>query len=105
MYLQKLVCFQQLPDGTYTLDRNPVHFHTGFQLSFHIIGQEYTSEEYDNLVKNVSTELDSPVYVGVYKGFPHVSFRTQDQNKAVFMCKKYNQVSYWDWKNISEVLL
>ena len=91
-------------DGTYDLEtRKPVEFSSGYQATFQQLGDKYSDEEFGSLVNTYKQKGDGKAYAGKFGGEPEVSFHFSNKKEAIEICKKYNQVSYWDWKTMSEV--
>lgn len=92
-------------DGTYNVDTlEPVEFDDGFQVTFCQIGDNYSDEEYADLVNefyDLSTDRTS--YAGKFGGEPEISFHFGSMEDDVRLAKKYNQISVWDWKNMNEI--
>lgn len=90
-------------DGTYDLEtKKSINFSSGFQATFQQLGDKYTDEEFGALVNTYKTKGDGKAYAGKFGGEPEVSFHFKSEKDAIEICKKYNQVSYWDWKKASK---
>ena len=91
-------------DGTYDLDtKKSVEFSSGFQATFQQLNDNYSDEEFGALVNKYKSVGDGKAYGGKFGGEPEVSFHFSSEKDAIQICKKFNQVSYWDWKTMSEV--
>lgn len=91
-------------DGTYDINtKKLVSFNEGYQATFQQLGDKYTDKEFGALVKKYSSMTDGKVYAGKFGGSPEVSFHFKNEKDAIEICEKYNQVSYWDWKTMSEI--
>lgn len=103
-YLAELKKFSVVEDGTYTMEGKKISHKTGFQVTFHQIGVEYSAEEYNAIVKKLSTVTRATPEVGRFSGFePHISFCCADRDMAVRICKQYGQLAYWDWSKRESV--
>ena len=91
-------------DGTYNLStKKPVEFSDGFQATFQQLTDNYSDEEFGALINKYKSIGDGNAYGGKFGGEPEVSFHFKSEKDAIAICKKYNQVSYWDWKTMSEI--
>lgn len=85
-------------DGTYNLkNKKSISFNDGFQATFQQLNDNYSDKEFGELVKEYQTKTDGKAYAGKFGGSPEISFHFKDEKDAIEVCKKFNQVSYWDW--------
>lgn len=95
-------------DGTYDLRtmKPIVGRKDGFQVSF----QEDTTEDpshgsfipgyqYDEMVEKMMKETGSDPELGCWGGKAEISFKEKSFDKAMAMCRRFNQEGVWDWKN------
>lgn len=91
-------------DGTYDIDtKESVEFNDGYQATFQQLNDKYTDEEFGELVQKYSNKTDGKVYAGKFGGSPEISFHFDNEKDAIEICRKYNQVSYWNWETMEEV--
>lgn len=91
-------------DGTYDVNtKKSVEFNSGYQATFQQLGDKYTDKELGDLIKQYSESTDGKAYAGKFGGSPEVSFHFKNEADAIAICEKFNQVSYWDWKNMQEI--
>lgn len=91
-------------DGTYDIDtKESVNFNSGYQATFQQLNDKYTDKEFGELVKKYADSTDGKVYAGKFGGSPEISFHFENEKDALEICKKYNQVSYWNWETMEEV--
>lgn len=91
-------------DGTYDINtKQSVEFDSGYQATFQQLNDKYTDAEFGDLVKKYADSTDGKVYAGKFGGSPEISFHFENEKDALEICKKYNQVSYWDWNTMSEI--
>lgn len=91
-------------DGTYNINsKESVNFENGFQATFQQLGDKYSDKEFGDLVKKYSEMTDGKVYAGKFGGSPEISFHFDNEEDAIKICNEFNQVSYWDWKNMKEI--
>ncbi len=103
-YFAELTKFLSVEDGTYTMEGKKISHDTGFQVTFHQIGVHYSADEYNAMVKELSSVTMATPEVGRFSGFePHVSFCCADRNLTVKICKRYGQLAYWDWEKMESV--
>ena len=93
-------------DGTYnisTLKDETDGLKTGYQVTFYQIGDNYSDEEYAELVKMMNGKSDGKVYAGRFtteEGLvsPEISWCFKSKEEAIAVARKYNQESIWDWE-------
>lgn len=91
-------------DGTYNIETlNTVDYHSGYQVTFCQIGDDYTDQEYQSKVDEFLAVSDGIVYAGKFESEPEISFYVKNKRTAIRLAKKYNQISVWDWKAIDEI--
>lgn len=77
-----------------------VSYADGYQVTFWNIGDNYSPEEYANLVNEFLQYVPEHVTnAGKFEGSPEISFRIPSLRTALRLARKYNQISIWDWKN------
>lgn len=100
----KEISSDKYEDGTYDINtKKAVEFNDGYQATFQQLGDKYTDKEFGELINKYSSMTDGKVYAGKFGGSPEVSFHFKNEKDAIEICEKYNQVSYWDWKTMSEI--
>ena len=91
-------------DGTYDLQTmKPIQFNNGYQATFQTTSDNYTKKEFWNLVNWYSKITDGKYYIGKYNNELEVSFHFDIEQDAKDICKKFNQISYWDWQHMDEI--
>ena len=87
------------PGGTYNLQTlEPVDYPSGYSVTFYQVGDNYTPEEYANLVNEFyEHSSDGIASAGKFDGLPEVSFNVADRNTAVILARRFNQDSIFDW--------
>lgn len=108
MNIQKLLKLNtkidKLTDGTYEYTTlKPIQFKDGFQATFQTLADNYNANEFWNLVTWYEKITDGTFYIGKYDGNIEISFHFDFENDAKEICKEYNQYSYWDWANNTEI--
>ena len=94
------------PDyNTYdTATLSTVSYDNGYQVTFWNIGDNYTPEEYADLVNEFLKYVpDHVTNAGKFEGSPEISFNVRNLRQALRLARKYNQISVWDWKNEEEI--
>lgn len=91
-------------DGTYNIDTKKAEdFTKGYQATFQQLNDKYSDEEFGALVEKYKKVGNGNVYAGKFGGSPEVSFYFEKEEDAIEICKKFNQVSYWDWEKGDEI--
>ena len=98
--------FDVSEDGTYSsVTGNPVSYNGGYQLSFETESDNYTSEEYNNIVKALVVLTGKEPDIGYWGGNVELSFNVDSLELATELGRKYNQKAIWDWTNMTEIML
>ena len=80
-----------------------VSYPDGYQVTFWNKGDNYTPEQYADLVNEFLRYSEGHMtYVGKYDG-AEISFRIMNKRTALRLGRKYNQISVWDWKEEHEI--
>ena len=91
-------------DGTYDiLSHESLDFDRGYQVSFEREYDDYSNEEYDELVYKMALMSDKHAYLGVYASSPELSFHFDDLDLAYVLAILFNQYSIWDWSVNDEI--
>ena len=98
-----------LEDGTYDfVTLKPLSFDKGYEVSFETYAKNsenyYSDEEFDNIVFKLSSLFGINANLGVYGGFPQISFYFEDKNMSLAIAALFNQQSVWDWANNNIIL-
>lgn len=102
-YKKTLERYSTWPDGTYDLETGKSISHdTGFQVSFQQTSDDYTQEEYNEIVCDLADTTESMPHVGVFKKDPEISFHCSDKEKVMKIMKEYNQHSAVVWERLQE---
>ena len=96
--------FTESEDGTYDLHSHKVvSFDRGYQVSFETAYDDYSEDDYSEIVYKMALMSDNHVYLGVYGGNPEFSFYFQDLPLARTLAIMYKQISIWDWSVMDEI--
>ena len=92
-------------DGTYNINTlTQVEYDDGYQVTFCQIGDNYTPQEYEALVRRFTgLSSDGIVSAGKFGGEPEISFHVASREVAEQLAHEFNQVSIWDWHGDNEI--
>ena len=96
--------FTENIDGTYDIySHETIEFDRGYQVSFETAYDDYTKEDYEEIVYKMALMSDNQVYLGVYGGNIEFSFHFDDLDLATTLGILYKQISIWDWSLNEEI--
>ena len=96
--------FTENIDGTYDIySHEKVEFDRGYQVSFETLYDDYSKEDYEEIVYKMALMSNNHVYLGVYGGNAEFSFHFDDLDLATVLGILFKQISIWDWSINDEI--
>ena len=93
-------------EGTYNAETlEPVSYDSGYQVTYFQIGDSYTENEHNELIRRfISHTDDGIVSLGKFEGAPELSFHFGSKRDAIRFAEEFNQISIWDWEQNKKAL-